>query len=773
VKISRKLVLSLLAACLPVVLGSVAATMLIQGKLEALGGFHSNNLRLSQAIGIETLAAVEESFAYVASGLDEEKEVFLKWTRTFPARMEELARSAHLDRPEEMPERDLHRKILAEHGAAVDNAQNMFREYESTGRLSRSGFERYEGAVNRLRGAIDRFIQHEEREVEKSQAQAVGAIKWSEAVIVALAALSTLLLVVVGIVISRAICKPILVLRSATQRIESGDSDVRIASNSRDEVGDLSRSVASMVRDLNRRRHDLAEANAGLVQQAAELQRSNAELQRFAKELRDSEEKFRQMAEHIEEVFWSVSPDLTRIHYISPACEKIWGRSQAEMIRNPEAWAQAIHPGDRERIWRLAFEMRSTGRFQESYRIVQPDGSIRWIYAHGTCIHNAEGAVTNMVGSALDITSLKAAEEDLVRSNVELERFAYVAAHDLQEPLRSVSSFLQLLQRKYKGRLEADADEYIQFAVDGAHRMKQLIGDLLAYSRLNGDARPMELAPLDGMVDIALENLRGVIQESGAKITRDLLPDVEVDGAQVAQVFQNLIGNAIKFRGDRAPEIHVGAKRSGPGWTITVRDNGIGIDSKYAERIFVIFQRLNGQKYPGSGIGLTVSRKIVEHHRGRIWVESTPGEGATFSFTIPDPGKAMAPPSPAPAGARVLVVDDDPVVCLLIRKNLAPLGMAVEEAHTGPGGLEMAARTRPDLVVLDINLPGLSGLDVLQSLKGNSETRTIPVVLITGREELLSPGLAASQDWFPKPLPLTDFRKKVLSLVPSGKEGPN
>lgn len=225
---------------------------------------------------------------------------------------------------------------------------------------------------------------------------------------------------------------------------------------------------------------------------------------------------------------------------------------------------------------------------------------------------------------------------ELGRSNADLQQFAYVASHDLQEPLRMVSSYTQLLARRYKGKLDADADEFIAFAVDGANRMQRLIQDLLAYSRVNTGGRQFEPTSMETVLHSALDNVVNAVKESQAIITHDPLPTVTGDAKQLAQLFQNLLSNAIKFSGPQPPRIHISAKPADGQWLFFVRDHGIGIDPQYTDRIFVIFQRLHTRdEYPGTGIGLAICKKIVERHGGRIWVESEPGKGATFCFTLP------------------------------------------------------------------------------------------------------------------------------------------
>jgi signal transduction histidine kinase len=234
------------------------------------------------------------------------------------------------------------------------------------------------------------------------------------------------------------------------------------------------------------------------------------------------------------------------------------------------------------------------------------------------------------------VERLEAQAAELRRSNDELEAFAYVASHDLQEPLRTVAGFVQLLGRRYAGRLDAEADEFIRFAVGGVERMQTLIRDLLAYSRVGRSSAELASVDAGALVDETVRDLGTAVAESGAAITHDPLPTVVADAAQLRQVFQNLIGNAIKFRGASPPRVHVSAQRNREGWQFTVTDNGIGIDPRYADRLFLLFQRLHRQEdYPGTGIGLAICKKIVERHGGRIGFRPAAGGGSTFFFTLP------------------------------------------------------------------------------------------------------------------------------------------
>lgn len=251
--------------------------------------------------------------------------------------------------------------------------------------------------------------------------------------------------------------------------------------------------------------------------------------------------------------------------------------------------------------------------------------------------------ITHHVLEFSDITEFRYAREELIRrteelsrSNKELEQFAYVASHDLQEPLRMVASYTQLIAQRYRGKLDTDADEFIAYAVDGATRMQAIINDLLTLSRVSTRNTAFSRADAKLALDKALANLRLVIAETGATIICDSLPALNADGSQLTQLFQNLVGNAIKFRGSNPPRIEIGAEQQDGEWVFHVRDNGIGIAPEYFERIFLMFQRLHTKKeYPGTGIGLTICKKVVERHGGRIWIESEPGKGTTFYFTIP------------------------------------------------------------------------------------------------------------------------------------------
>ena len=280
------------------------------------------------------------------------------------------------------------------------------------------------------------------------------------------------------------------------------------------------------------------------------------------------------------------------------------------------------------------------------WRLKNKRGDIIPVLYNASVYKDDSNNVIGVFASARDITELKQAEktlnlrlEELTRSNKELEQFAYISSHDLQEPLRMIASYLQLLERKYKGKLDVKADKYIKFSVDGATRMQNLIDDLLDFSRVTTHAKEFELTDLESIYKEVTSNLEVSIRENKAIISHDSLPVVMVDKTQIVQVFQNLINNAIKFRSKNQPKINISVKKGDDHWLFAVKDNGIGMDPKHSDRIFEVFKRLHKKRdYPGTGIGLAICKKIIERHGGRIWVVSELGKGSIFYFTLPKSG---------------------------------------------------------------------------------------------------------------------------------------
>jgi len=347
----------------------------------------------------------------------------------------------------------------------------------------------------------------------------------------------------------------------------------------------------------------------------------------------------------------------------------IWNRAAEEVLGigprdiSPEQWSEAYGIYLPDKVTLCPTDDLPLVRAMRGERVEGIELFVRkpnaaqgaWLSVGGRPFQDDEGQLQGGVVVVRDITRQKETQEalagkqqELERSNHDLEQFAYAASHDLQEPLRAVSGYCQLLARRYSGKLEPQAEQYVAEAVNGARRMQLLIEGLLAYSRIGRQGNPLVPTDARAAFDQSLVNLRTIIEESGATITHDPLPTVLADPMQLMLLFQNLIGNALKYRGNHPPEVHVSAQEDENECLFAVRDNGIGIDPKYKDRIFLIFQRLHTRdEYPGTGIGLAICKRIVERHGGRIWVESRPGQGSTFYFTLARNGESSERPREA------------------------------------------------------------------------------------------------------------------------------
>jgi PAS domain S-box-containing protein len=426
-----------------------------------------------------------------------------------------------------------------------------------------------------------------------------------------------------------------------------------------------------------------------LARGARVLEKQGAERGQLEAELVRSEEKYRSLVNNVPLGIFRSTPGAAGVFLeVNPAMEKIFGYSREELLRMK---VSDLYMRPKDRV-SLTGQLASSGQVKRELSQRRKDGSEVIILATITGVRDEEGKVKYFDGINEDITErkrlerelgekreqleaqneelqateeelrvsndeLQAANEELHRevaerkraeeeleqtmaalkqSNTELQNFAYVASHDLQEPLRMVSSFTQLLAKRYQDKLDSDADDFIGYAVEGANRMQRLISDLLEYSRVTTRGRPFVPTDAGAVFEQATNNLRLAIDEARAVVTCDPLPPVMADDMQMVQLFQNLIGNAVKFRGREPPRVHVSAKQEGEEWVFSVRDNGVGIEPQYFDRVFIIFKRLHSREdYPGTGAGLAVCKNIVERHGGRIWVESEPGKGSTFYFTIP------------------------------------------------------------------------------------------------------------------------------------------
>lgn len=448
--------------------------------------------------------------------------------------------------------------------------------------------------------------------------------------------------------LQRFISEPILALADAARAVsERKDYSVRAAKTSADELGVFTEAFNHMLAQIQEQDAALHKANEELEkrvhERTQELESQIAERKRAEEALSVSEVRFRSLVQSANDAI-VLADWQARIISWNQGARNMFGYEEREVLGQP---LSRIMPERYRESHRQGLErFRTTGETHVIGKTVElhglrKNGSEFPLELNLSTWKTSEG--TFFSGIIRNITERKQAEQklaqqaqELARSNSELEQFAYVASHDLQEPLRMVANYTQLLARRYKDKLDPTAHEFIAFAVDGANRMQRLINDLLDYSRVGTRGKEFTATDCSSVLGHAIANLGGAIESARALVTNDDLPVVQADAGQLMQLFQNLIGNAVKFHGQDPPRVHVSAQSRAGEWLFAVRDNGIGIEPEYAERIFVIFQRLHGfSEYPGTGIGLSICKKIVERHGGRIWVESKPGAGSTFYFTIP------------------------------------------------------------------------------------------------------------------------------------------
>jgi PAS domain S-box-containing protein len=371
--------------------------------------------------------------------------------------------------------------------------------------------------------------------------------------------------------------------------------------------------------------------------------------------IRRTNERYELVAKATSDAIWDWDLRTHAVVRSGDGLQKLFGYNTLEASQDNEFWRKHVHPVDLERVIekrRRLLEETKDQFWEDEYRFERKDGSYAFVYDRGYVIRNKEGVAVRMIGSTQDISALKQSEQqlqelnqvlekraaELMTSNKELERFAYVASHDLQEPLRMVSSFLQLLDRQYGANLDEKAREYVNFAVGGAERMKRLILDLLSYSRVGTVNEPFQPIDMNNLVKSVIQIFESRFEKEQITLRVDTLPVILGNTSQLQQLMQNLIGNALKYKSDKPPVVEIGCIEEANRFVFFVKDNGIGINSKYFEKIFVVFQRLHPiDNYSGTGIGLAICKKIVERHHGEIWVTSEEAKGSTFYFSLPKP----------------------------------------------------------------------------------------------------------------------------------------
>ncbi len=432
---------------------------------------------------------------------------------------------------------------------------------------------------------------------------------------------SSLLALLLASKVRKVIATPISRLVDATTSVsETGDYSTRAEKLSGDELGVLVDRFNEMLAGIQSRENDLKRA---LLDREAAL-----------RDVERERERFRFMAESMPQKIFTAKPN-GEVDYFNKQWLEFTGLSFAQIEK--WGWTQFIHPDDLQanlRAWREAVASGEPFHFEHRFR--RADGKYRWHLSRAHAMRDANGAISMWIGSDTEIHEQKEKEEALRRANEDLQQFAYSASHDLQEPIRNVAVYSEIVAQRYYSLLDADGQQFLGFLKEGGRRMATLINDLLAYTRA-GTVEVRE-APVDSsaVLQSSLSGLAEAIRESGAKITYDALPEVNMGEAHLLQVFQNLIGNALKYRDQDPPQIHISASSRGAVWCFSVADNGIGIDPQYKEKIFGVFKRLHhDRRYTGTGIGLAICQRVVERYGGRIWVESEPGQGSTFFFTVP------------------------------------------------------------------------------------------------------------------------------------------
>jgi len=414
-------------------------------------------------------------------------------------------------------------------------------------------------------------------------------------------------------------------VRATTSVSETSDYSIRAHKFSGDELGVLVDRFNEMLSGIETRDDTLTKALSDREEALHEAETSR--------------ERFRFMAESMpQKIFTATGAGHT--DYVNRQLTEFTGLSSGRF--RELGWARCIHPDDAEQniaAWKHSIETGEPFHFQ--HRLRREDGVYRWHLSRAYAMRDEHGNISMWIGSDTDIHEQKEKEEELRRANEDLQQFAYSASHDLQEPVRNVAIYSELVAMRYKNVVDPEGQKYLEVLTEGGRRLATLINDLLAYTRAGVLEGEVPLIDCTEVLKHTLTGLCEAIRENDAAVTYDPLPEIQMGETHLQQVFQNLIVNSLKYRNEKPPRVHISAARRGAAWLISVQDNGIGIDPQYKEKIFGVFKRLHrDEKYTGTGIGLAICQRVVERYGGRIWVESRPGEGATFFFTIPQSAAA-------------------------------------------------------------------------------------------------------------------------------------